>query len=55
MTTALGEVLAAEGAKPIVMCHISHVYPAGLRAVKATLDPQGIMNPGALVRAAEDR
>jgi len=103
--------LTAAGTKPVVLCHISHVYPAGaslyftvvaaltddpqrqwtgakdaasraigaargtithhhavgrdhrpylereigplgvevLRAVKATLDPHGIMNPGALV------
>ncbi|WP_082561979.1 FAD-binding oxidoreductase [Microbacterium sp. Root61] len=116
VTEALTASLTADGTKPIVMCHISHVYPAGaslyftvvaalttdpaaqwgrakdaashailnaggtithhhavgrdhrpyfeeeigplgvavLRAVKATLDPQGIMNPGALVRAAED-
>ena len=111
VTDALSATLAAAGTKPIVMCHISHVYPAGaslyftvvaaltddpqgqwagakdaasraigdahgtithhhavgrdhrtyleaeigalgvavLRAVKATLDPNGIMNPGALV------
>nr|WP_206687605.1 FAD-binding oxidoreductase [Microbacterium yannicii] len=111
VTTALTESLAATGTKPIVLCHISHVYPAGaslyftvvaaltddpqtqwrrakdaashaitdahgtithhhavgrdhrpyleaeigtlgvevLRAVKAVLDPTGIMNPGALV------
>lgn len=111
VTTALTESLAAAGTKPIVLCHISHVYPAGaslyftvvaaltddpqtqwrrakdaashaitdahgtithhhavgrdhrpyleaeigtlgvevLRAVKAVLDPTGIMNPGALV------
>ncbi|GAA2004424.1 FAD-binding oxidoreductase [Microbacterium ulmi] len=113
VTTALTEALSAAGTKPVVMCHISHVYPAGaslyftcvaaltadpvaqwtrakdaasraildahgtithhhaigrdhrpyleaeigplgvavLRAVKATLDPHGIMNPGALVGA----
>lgn len=111
VTSALTESLTAAGTKPIVLCHISHVYPAGaslyftvvaaltedpqiqwrrakdaasraigdargtithhhavgrdhrpylaaeigdlgveiLRAVKATLDPHGIMNPGALV------
>jgi alkyldihydroxyacetonephosphate synthase len=111
VTDALTESLSADGSKPIVMCHISHVYPAGaslyftviaalspqpaaqwarakaaaslamqeagatithhhavgrdhqpylqteigplgvaiLRAVKASLDPQGIMNPGALI------
>lgn len=111
VTDALATTLEAGGTKPIVMCHISHVYPAGaslyftvvaaladdpqtqwreakdaasraigtahgtithhhavgrdhrpyleaevgtlgidiLRAVKATLDPTGIMNPGALV------
>jgi alkyldihydroxyacetonephosphate synthase len=111
VTDALTVSLAADGTKPIVMCHISHVYPAGaslyftviaalttdpaaqwrrakdaasraigeaggtithhhavgrdhrpylaaeigelgaavLRAVKDTLDPQGIMNPGVLV------
>ncbi|MEU1972444.1 FAD-binding oxidoreductase [Microbacterium sp. NPDC019599] len=116
VTDALTEALAAEGTKPIVMCHISHVYPAGaslyftvvaalttepgaqwqrakdaasraigaadgtishhhavgrdhrpyledeigplgvavLRAVKDTLDPTGIMNPGVLVAPAAD-
>ncbi|MFD4959897.1 FAD-binding oxidoreductase [Microbacterium sp. NPDC058389] len=111
VTDALSAALTAVGTKPIVLCHISHVYPAGaslyftvvaaltddpqqqwarakdaasraigdahgtithhhavgrdhrpyleaeigplgvavLRAVKATLDPNGIMNPGALV------
>ena len=111
VTQALTTTLAAGGTKPIVMCHISHVYPAGaslyftvvaalthdphaqwatakdaasraigdahgtishhhaigrdhrayleteigplgtriLRAVKAVVDPTGIMNPGALV------
>lgn len=111
VTAALTASLAADGTKPIVECHISHVYPAGaslyftviaaltadpvaqwrrakdaasraileaggtithhhavgrdhrpyletevgplgvavLRAVKAELDPRGIMNPGALV------
>lgn len=111
VTAALSASLTASGTKPIVLCHISHVYPAGaslyftvvaalsedprsqwarakdaasraivgsggtithhhavgrdhrayledeigplgvdvLRAVKAVLDPRGIMNPGALV------
>jgi len=111
VTDALRETLTAEGTKPIVLCHISHVYPAGaslyftvvaalttdpvaqwarakdaasraigaaggtishhhavgrdhrpyleaeigplgvavLQAVKDTLDPTGVMNPGALV------
>lgn len=114
VTEALTDSLVSDGAKPIVMCHISHVYPAGaslyftviaalnadpvaqwrrakdaasrailasgatithhhavgrdheqylegeigalgveiLRAVKRTLDPRGIMNPGALVGKA---
>lgn len=29
VTTALTEALAAHGTTPVVMCHISHVYPAG--------------------------
>lgn len=111
VTAALVESLSADGTKPLVLCHISHVYPAGaslyftviaalttepagqwarakdaasraigaahgtithhhavgrdhrpyleaeigplgiavLRAVKAELDPRGIMNPGALI------
>ncbi|WP_439591476.1 FAD-binding oxidoreductase [Microbacterium sp.] len=111
VTAALAASLAADGTKPIVLCHISHVYPAGaslyftvvatltsdpegqwmrakdaasraigdaggtithhhavgrdhrafleaeigplgiavLRAVKAEVDPRGIMNPGALL------
>ncbi len=114
VTSALTASLTAGGTKPIVLCHISHVYPAGaslyftvvaaltpdpvtqwakakdaasraigdaggtithhhavgrdhlpylereigplgvavLRAVKRTLDPTGIMNPGALVPPA---
>jgi alkyldihydroxyacetonephosphate synthase len=113
VTSALTASLTAAGTKPIVLCHISHVYPAGaslyftvvaaltadpqrqwadakdaasraiidahgtithhhavgrdhrpyleaeigalgvdvLRAVKAVLDPDGIMNPGTLVAA----
>jgi alkyldihydroxyacetonephosphate synthase len=116
VTDALTETLQASGTKPIVMCHISHVYPAGaslyftvvaaltpdpqaqwarakdaasraigaahgtithhhavgrdhrpylaaeigdlgtgiLQAVKRTLDPRGIMNPGALVAPAAE-
>lgn len=114
VTDALSASLGADDTKPIVMCHISHVYPAGaslyftvvaalttdpagqwarakdaasraiggaggtithhhavgrdhrayleaeigelgiavLRAVKATVDPRGIMNPGVLVPPA---
>lgn len=113
VTDALTTSLTGAGTKPIVLCHISHVYPAGaslyftvvaaltddpvnqwtrakdaashaigdthgtithhhavgrdhrpyleaeigalgveiLRAVKAAVDPRGIMNPGALVTA----
>ncbi len=29
VTAALTETLTAMGTKPIVLCHISHVYPAG--------------------------
>ncbi|NLP83857.1 FAD-binding oxidoreductase [Microbacterium sp. CFH 90308] len=116
VTAALASSLTSTGTKPIVLCHISHVYPAGaslyftvvaalaedpqtqwrrakdaasraigdaygtithhhavgrdhrpylaaeigdlgveiLRAVKATLDPHGIMNPGALVPPGSD-
>jgi alkyldihydroxyacetonephosphate synthase len=115
VTDALTASLTADHTKPIVMCHISHVYPAGaslyftvvaalttnpvsqwgrakdaasraigeaggtithhhaigrdhqpylepevgelgiavLRAVKATVDPRGIMNPGVLVPPAD--
>lgn len=115
VTAALTTSLTAAGTKPIVLCHISHVYPAGaslyftvvasltanpaaqwatakdaasraigdahgtithhhavgrdhrpyleaeigalgveiLRAVKAVVDPRGIMNPGALVPPSE--
>jgi alkyldihydroxyacetonephosphate synthase len=111
VSTALRESLTALGTPPVVMCHVSHVYPAGaslyftvgcaqlkdpqaqwrrakvaasdailaaggsithhhgvgidhrewyerevgavatqaLRAVKATLDPAGILNPGVLI------
>jgi alkyldihydroxyacetonephosphate synthase len=111
---ALRESLTAQGTPPVVLCHVSHVYPSGaslyftvacaqaedpvaqwraakaaasdailaaggsithhhgvgtdhldwysreigelgvdvLRAVKATLDPAGIMNPGVLVPPA---
>ncbi|WP_194409055.1 FAD-binding oxidoreductase [Microbacterium cremeum] len=117
VTDALMTSLSASGTRPIVMCHISHVYPSGaslyftvvaaltgdpqaqwmtakdaasraigaahgtithhhavgrdhrpyleaeigplgvevLRAVKATLDPTGIMNPGALVPPIAER
>ncbi|MET0782337.1 MAG: FAD-binding oxidoreductase [Microbacterium sp.] len=116
VTDALTASLSADGTKPIVLCHISHVYPAGaslyftvvaalttdpagqwgrakdaasraiggagatithhhaigrdhrpyleaeigalgiavLRAVKDTLDPRGIMNPGVLVPPAAE-
>jgi alkyldihydroxyacetonephosphate synthase len=115
VASALTDRLTAAGTRPIVLCHISHVYPAGaslyftvvaaltddpaaqwagakdaasraigdahgtithhhavgrdhlpyleaeigplgvdiLRAVKAVVDPHGIMNPGALVPPAE--
>ncbi|GAA3767869.1 FAD-binding oxidoreductase [Microbacterium kribbense] len=114
VTAALTETMAAQGTTPIVMCHISHLYPAGaslyftvvaaltaqpeqqwarakdaasraigaaggtithhhavgrdhrpylpdeigplgveiLRAVKRTVDPHAIMNPGTLVPPA---
>jgi alkyldihydroxyacetonephosphate synthase len=115
VTDALTAALTADGTKPIVLCHVSHVYPSGaslyftvvaalttdpalqwqrakdaasraigaaggtithhhavgrdhrpyledeigrlgiavLRAVKETLDPAGIMNPGVLVTPGE--
>jgi alkyldihydroxyacetonephosphate synthase len=45
VTSALTDALAAGGTRPIVLCHISHVYPAGASlyfTVVATLtdDPQ---------------
>ncbi len=111
VTTALREALTAQGTPPVILCHVSHVYPAGaslyftigcaaledpltqwhaakaaasdaiisaggsithhhgvgrdhlpwyrqevgelgieiLRAVKSSLDPAGILNPGILV------
>lgn len=111
VSDALRESLSAQGTPPVVLCHVSHVYPSGaslyftvvcaqtadpvgqwraakaaasdaileaggsithhhgigtdhrdwyarevgelaiemLRAVKATLDPAGIMNPGVLI------
>ena len=114
VSTALREALSAQGTAPLILCHVSHVYPAGaslyftvacaqtddplaqwaaaksaasdailnaggsithhhgvgtdhrawyerelgelgvgvLQAVKARLDPQGIMNPGVLVPPA---
>lgn len=113
VTAALREALDAHGTKPLVLCHISHVYPAGaslyftivaaltadpvqqwahakaagsaailtaggtithhhavgrdhrpyladevgpvgvavLQAIKSTVDPRGILNPGVLVPA----
>ncbi|MFF2496414.1 FAD-binding oxidoreductase [Agromyces sp. NPDC058064] len=115
VTAAISDGFAAQGAKSLVLCHVSHVYPTGaalyftilagvkgeqlaawapvksavndaimagdgtishhhgvgrdhapwlereigevgvrlLRAVKAELDPAGVMNPGALVSAGE--
>jgi alkyldihydroxyacetonephosphate synthase len=115
VTDALTAALTADGTKPLVLCHVSHVYPSGaslyftvvaalttdpalqwqrakdaasraigaaggtithhhavgrdhrpyledeigrlgiavLRAVKETLDPAGIMNPGVLVTPGE--
>src|SRR5205823_3425619 len=29
VSTALREALAAAGTPPVILCHISHVYPAG--------------------------
>ncbi|MFC9561787.1 FAD-binding oxidoreductase [Agromyces sp. NPDC056965] len=115
VTAAITDGFAAQGAKSLVLCHVSHIYPTGaalyftiiagvkgeqlagwepvksavndaimanggtishhhgvgrdhapwlerevgavgirlLRAIKAELDPTGIMNPGALVAAGE--
>ncbi|MFC0198287.1 FAD-binding oxidoreductase, partial [Microbacterium arthrosphaerae] len=46
VTAALTEALTAAGTKPIVLCHISHVYPAGASlyftvVAALTADPQG--------------
>ncbi|NYE20961.1 FAD-binding oxidoreductase [Microbacterium immunditiarum] len=46
VTDALRETLTAEGTKPIVLCHISHVYPAGASlyftvVAALTTDPVG--------------
>lgn len=45
VTTALADTLTAGGTKPIVLCHISHVYPAGASlyftvVAALTSDPQ---------------
>ncbi|QIG38262.1 FAD-binding oxidoreductase [Microbacterium sp. 4R-513] len=46
VTRALADALGAEGTKPVVMCHISHVYPAGASLyftviAALTTDPAG--------------
>jgi len=59
---ALQTALARRGTPAVVMCHVSHLYPTGasqaevgalgiaaLQAVKARVDPIGIMNPGKVI------
>jgi len=46
LTDALTDAPGADGAKPIIMCHISHVYPAGASlyftvVAALTADPDG--------------
>ena len=53
VTDALAASLGADGTKPIVMCHISHVYPAGASlyfTVIAALTPE----PAAQWQRAKD-